>query len=417
MIAVIREAGLELYNDDKIKQYPQMQKVQTDVQQIIKDQQKSNRKRGKHPLAIEHDCILWHFTNDKRPLVMDSPMEAEYWIVTTDFSLIKFDKQKRRSLTTSTPICILPTNLIQMLQLWVPRTAEFEQAILSSIRPLLTDSLDYETEQTTIKILKQISRFEASDNLSEEIILKTLTNSTLRQRITPNSSDATQIELVKEALISQLNAETEQLQAEVGNRSSHIESIEEKLKSEAGERLQTQKALEEQKQEREKLASENADLRKSLDEKDRILRQQGASMDLQNNQLIQQGDRLDALEKLQENQANEKIVKSKKRGFIFYEVLIPKIIITILSIIIYNSINIFIQISPLVSGAILIGVYYWLTKRIKESGEQNEIISRWWVFTWYQKIYGFITIVIPFMTGVLQNATWDYIKNWFNIGP
>jgi hypothetical protein len=65
---------------------------------------------------------------------VESPTEAKYWVVTVDYRFLGFDEYKRQNTTASIPIVVHPTTLIQLLQLWVPRTQEFEEAIVRSLR-------------------------------------------------------------------------------------------------------------------------------------------------------------------------------------------------------------------------------------------------------------------------------------------
>ena len=55
--------------------------------------------------------------------------------MTVDHRLLRFDRQKTQGRdTNAVPICVHPAVLIQMLQLWLPRTPRFDEAMLQSVR-------------------------------------------------------------------------------------------------------------------------------------------------------------------------------------------------------------------------------------------------------------------------------------------
>ncbi|HXG70826.1 MAG TPA: hypothetical protein VNJ04_09480, partial [Gemmatimonadaceae bacterium] len=60
-------------------------------------------------------------------------LDASFWIATVDYRFLNFDSRKRRPKRDPIPICVHPTVLIQMLQFWLPRTAELEAALFESL--------------------------------------------------------------------------------------------------------------------------------------------------------------------------------------------------------------------------------------------------------------------------------------------
>jgi len=69
-----------------------------------------------------------------------------------------------------------------MLQFWLPRTVQFEEAIVASIKyPIFFYEYEAETEKTTIRILEVLSRFEGVGGLPKETITRVLVDDALRQ--------------------------------------------------------------------------------------------------------------------------------------------------------------------------------------------------------------------------------------------
>lgn len=149
--------------------------------------------------------ILWHFVNDTRPALIESPIDAREWILTVDFRFIAFDEHKQQRTKSTVPLCLHPTSLIQLLQFWVPRTKEFGEAILGSLRlPFLFQELDPEDEKTTLQILKGLGRFEGADQLSEQAITQVVLNEGLRARLRAQHSDEEEIQIVRDALVKEI---------------------------------------------------------------------------------------------------------------------------------------------------------------------------------------------------------------------
>src|SRR5262249_5300685 len=155
--------------------------------------------------------VLWYFIRDKRPPHVESPLEATYWVVTVDYHFLGFDAFRRRNSTRQVPICVHPTALIQMLQFWLPRTTEFEQAVLGSLRwPFLFQDFDPQAERVIIRILEALARFENVGDLPREVVANILLDDALRNKLSVERDVEKRVEFVKEALIKQ----TERIQNE-----------------------------------------------------------------------------------------------------------------------------------------------------------------------------------------------------------
>jgi hypothetical protein len=132
---------VELFNE-KLDDYSTRQDVVDDIHVVFKYEEKLPPAKRKSYPKVAHDMVLWHFVNDKRSAYIESPIDASDWILTVDFRLIGFDEHKQKRSGSKVPLCIHPTSLIQLLQFWVPRTKEFEEAMLGSLRlPFLFQDL------------------------------------------------------------------------------------------------------------------------------------------------------------------------------------------------------------------------------------------------------------------------------------
>ena len=217
MISMMRAKGVELYNED-FDGYKTRQDVVDDILFQLESEKKKYKHRAKNYEKLEHDMILWHAARDRRPIRIDSPIDAKFWVVTIDYRMLGFDKFKKRVFKKRgqgnvVPICVYPTTLIQMLQFWVPRTPEFEEAMLSSMRlPFSFPEFDPSAEKVTLDILKSLSQYEAVGDLKTETVSSLLMNQALRDKISKTQGDA-KAKLIRDALLDQHKKTTEQLAA------------------------------------------------------------------------------------------------------------------------------------------------------------------------------------------------------------
>lgn len=223
LVGMARAKGVEL-SGRKVDHYRTDPQVLDDLNNRLEFEKRKFGGRAKKYELLEHDMVLWHFIRDERPPRLDSPADAGSWIVTVDFRLLQFDRYKRRNEVNTIPICVHPANLIQMLQFWVPRTQEFEEAVLGNLRlPFLLQEFDPGAEQMTIRILTTLARFEKIDDLPQEAAASTLINSALRQRLQAEPDQEKGAELVREALtIEEDQRVREQLNAEQA-KTAHLE--------------------------------------------------------------------------------------------------------------------------------------------------------------------------------------------------
>ncbi len=225
LVGIARAKGVEL-SDQKVDHYRTSQEVVDDLNEQL-EFEKRFRDRPKGYKQLEHDIVLWHFVRDQRPVSIDSPVETNCWIVTVDFGFVGFDRHKRRTQVNNIPICVHPANFIQMLQFWVPRTQDFEEAVLGNLRlPFLLQEFDPSAEQLTIRILTTLARFENVDDLPQETVASTLMNSALRQRLQAEPDVERGTELVREALIE----DNQRVRAELKAAQAKAQELERKAR-------------------------------------------------------------------------------------------------------------------------------------------------------------------------------------------
>jgi hypothetical protein len=203
LMVLLRARGVELFNQD-LSLYKTRQDVIDDLLSRLAFEKRKYGGRAKTYEELEHDTVIWHFVKDKRPVRTESPLEAGYWIVTIDYRFLGFDAYLNKSEGSQLPLCLHPAMLAQLLQFWVPRTPEFEAALLGAMRlPLLFSAFDAGAEVVTVQILQALSRFEDVGSLPKETVRAILLNDALRQRIASERDINKQIELVREALIEE----------------------------------------------------------------------------------------------------------------------------------------------------------------------------------------------------------------------
>jgi hypothetical protein len=205
-VPLARSKGVELFNE-KLDDYATRQDVVDDIDTVLKIETRRGP-RGKTFPMVQHDMILWHLVDDNRPGYVESAVEAKDWILTLDFRLIGFDEHKQKRRGGKVPICLHPTSFIQLLQFWIPRTREFEEAILGSVRlPFLFHDLDSEAERTSLRILKGIGRLEDNDQIPEDAISHVMLNEGLRARLGEEESSDEEAKLIRDALVDELRTQ------------------------------------------------------------------------------------------------------------------------------------------------------------------------------------------------------------------
>ena len=181
LVSILRQRSIELYNTDLSPLHVD-QEVLDDMHEL--EERQSFRPQGSKPYAANlHDMVLWHFVKSRRSSRVESPLDAKAWIVTLDYGLLRFDRD--RQIEVGRPaVCLLPSSLIQFFQFWVPSVAQLDEALVGSVRqPLLFLEYDRQAEEVTLRILRQISRFSDAEDLDPDLVTEILTNEALRNRL------------------------------------------------------------------------------------------------------------------------------------------------------------------------------------------------------------------------------------------
>ncbi|MCG8431234.1 MAG: hypothetical protein MJA29_08680 [Candidatus Omnitrophica bacterium] len=209
-VPIARGKGIELFNE-KTDTYSMRQDVIDDIMSVMKYEENLSEGRRKSYEKVTHDMVLWHFVNDKRPAYVESPLDAQHWILTVDYRLIGFDEYKQKG-GAKVPLCLHPTSLIQLLQFWVPRSKEFEEAILGSLRlPFLFQEFDVEAERISLKILKGLGRFDGCNDIPGEVITRVILNEGLRSRLKFEESQEKEVALIRDVLLEQMKLRVDEV--------------------------------------------------------------------------------------------------------------------------------------------------------------------------------------------------------------
>lgn len=185
-----------------------------------------------------HDAVLWHAVKDRRPELADSPFDVEYWAVSIDWRLIAFDRKKRAANASKLPVVLHPSNLVQLVQFWVPRSQQLEDSLVDSFRlPLFFQSFDPEDERATIQVLQALSRYENVNDLPEATVRSVLANRALRGRLKDaDVSNDEAFALVREELLAEHRAALNLLEETKGHLNTTAVSLDtERTSREASE--------------------------------------------------------------------------------------------------------------------------------------------------------------------------------------
>ena len=284
LLTILRIRGVEWFNQDLAHLH-----IDQDVIDDMHDQeevQERVRYRGAKPYeANMHDMVLWHFVALERRSVVESLLEVDAWIVTLDYGFIRFDHDKRGG-KNSARVCLEPSTLVQMLQFWIPSAVSLDEALVGSLRqPLLFLPFDMESEQVTVRILNQLSRYENVNDLEVEVVAEILTNQALRNRLIEVKPDGDiDAEVVHEEMahiVQNLHNQLRDTQLdhsviEAARQQAHAERYErERVESAAlkqatafnDERIASQRALDERLSSKESELQEALSLNRELDSK------------------------------------------------------------------------------------------------------------------------------------------------------
>lgn len=391
--SVLRQNGIEFYNE-RVDQYLTAQRVVDDILAQYEYENPSPADQQRRYKAIEHDKVLWHFVHDKRRVGIESPLEANFWVVTNDFGFLAFDARKRRVGGDGIPICVHPTDLIQMLQFWEPRTPDFEEALLGSLRlPFLFPEFDSASERVTIDILKALSRYENVGDLSTETITEVLLDQVVRQNISANDNAEQQFEVVNSAIVAQ----DAQIRSQLETMQQQIEELESRNvdKEEPSQAIQEQLSAERQSTSElsQRLAESQAQVT-SIESKVKSLQLELAQ---QNQDAVERG-----------------LTQRFARNWVAIPLASVLVLATIGALVLGRYTGWETWQAGLIVGAAL--VLIWVTLA-DWKGTQSPVISRRASFARFHRLKNLVFAgLIVIILGVVANALWDKIRELFQSG-
>ena len=206
------------------------QGVIDDIHAIMDEEKNLPEEDRKTYENVSHDVILWHAVNQRRFQKEDSLLAIEYWAVSLDSRLIKFGNKKSKNSASKSPIVLHPSNLVQLIQFWLPRTPELEENIIDALRlPLFFKSFSPEDERATLKVLATISRFENHEDIAEDSIKHILTNQAIRSRFANGEiTEEDAVELITNEFISEnklLNTKLDEKELQLDDRDLELTNI------------------------------------------------------------------------------------------------------------------------------------------------------------------------------------------------
>lgn len=375
LVLILRTKGVEVFNED----FAQLNTRQDVVDDLITQTEYEEKKWGEKAKAykpLEHDIVLWHLIKDKRRIGVDSPLDAEYWIVTIDFRFLGFDDYKKTNNIIIVPICIHPTTLVQLLQFWIPRSQLLEDTLYSSLwLPFVFRDLDPQSENITIEIVKTLGRFENVGDLPKETIIGILVNEALRQRIKNETNVEKQIELVREALIEQNLKAQAQIDEEKSKNKGYEQILQEKEAdiTKLKDDLQTTRTeLAKEREARQGLSSDLASIRQDLETRDK-----------------------------------EEFKKRTQQKYIIIGVIIPFVLLLLTWFFISTKFVNLILYAGIFTGVFLV-VWSWLFDYF---GEKNKIITETRSFKVYHSIIKWVLSILGVvLIGIMTNALYDWLK-------
>ena len=360
LVAIVRGKQVDLFNE-RMDDYTMRADVVDDVNDQLAFEKSLPSRRRKTYEALLHDMMLWHLAKDKRPAIVESLLDARYWIVTVDFRFIAFDSFKRRGLD-QLPICVHPGSLIQALQFWVPRSDELEAALADSFRlPLLAGNFDAAAERVTMAILRALSRFEDIEDLSEQTIGAILMNEALRQKLGSEPNVERQVELVREAVIEEFS----RLKGELGQAQAELE----RLQQEVSDRARTESVL---------------------------------------------TDRIDGLEARLKDEEEQKKATAERRSFLFLCALLPLAATGALgsALAFVLQLKTGLDLWQSMLGAWSLVLIVW-TYAVRLMGGQRTRVASWPLFQLFARAHAYLFgfLLVTFATSVLGAAAYDFIKS------
>ena len=229
-IDVARSKGIELFNAS-VDDLRMDQDVIDDLTDQLEREQNRPEGRRKSYETVLHDMMLWHFTKRLRPPRIDSPLDAEAWVVTIDYGLLGFDAFRIKRESSKIPVCIHPTVLLQVLQFWIPHNDVLDAALMNSLRPM-PPRFDHRAEEITVRIIRSLSRFENVDDLPKDTVTDILLSEAVKSKIDKAKNDEEELDIVRVEIAAQnrlLSEKLDRYQQIVEKREQAVEESEQTI--------------------------------------------------------------------------------------------------------------------------------------------------------------------------------------------
>lgn len=387
LVTILHDNGVDIFNEDTAR-YRTRQDVVDDILQQRDFEKQRYGPTAKDYERLEHDIVLWHFVDDKRPPRPDSPLDAKYWIITADFRLLGFDAFKHKDGIGEIPLCLHPIALVQLLQFWIPLDTDLEEALFSAIRlPAVLAPLGDDTEKISLQILNALSTFENIGDMPEETTTRILLNDALRQKLALENSVEGQIQLVKEALIEENKIAEERIRLE----KAKSREIEEQYKSLEMRLAQSLGAV----------ANLRADLQQTT-ERERAAQLAADEAIHRERETGEKIERLIHEHEVMKDEARQRRLRTRRIVFVACYAM---------TLVILLSADIAIRrFAPrhelLISAEVIVGML-WLFG-FGWWGSENEAVKQWKPFLVAKKAK--VWLLLAILGGIIGNAAWEMIK-------
>ncbi|RQM47143.1 hypothetical protein EHZ19_15940 [Paraburkholderia bannensis] len=367
--------------------YNQRQDVVDDVLEQT-DWQQANLAEAKHKSyeTLLHDVVLWHVIEDRRSKAVQSAFDVEYWAVSIDYRLIAFDRAKREKLGLKVPNILYPTNLVQLVQFWLPRSEALDASLVDSLRlPLFFQKFDIEDERATLRILQSISRYKNLSDLPESAIAPMLANQAIKSRLKEAELDDDEvISLIEGELFS----ENERYKAALRDKDMVVDAVKTQLvvKTTAHEQAQAE-----------------VDAEKG--------RANGLTERLQRAESERDGATAEA------KQLKARLQRTRILGLhLLLPLFLGATVALVWTFTVAPQISVGARARIAFGGSILLlAVSIGLLFAHRETSKE-ESLSRWWLgrlASWTKRLSG--VAVASAMGAVWQGGVWDGLKKWLDI--
>lgn len=362
---VLKDKGIDIL-EWPLDFYYRDQRFIDDLNDLLETE--GDREGGKSYEMLNHDLVLWYAIKDHRSSNAESLLEESFWGVTLDSRLLSFDLKKRKAVRNSLPVVLYPTNLIQLLQFWVPRSEFLENSVLDSLKmPLFAHGFDKEDEAVTISIVNALTTYDNIDGLGHDALTSILANQALRVSILSSDkrlevAEKIELEVINEAAKIRMNSEALAESLEISNNESF------------------------------QLSEQMQGLKTTLTEKS-----------LQADSILVRAQAAEAL-------LEARYAKDEKRSFLILFVWIPMLVIgTLSAFLIYNFWGQSISSPAVIISLGFVALIIFIQVQLSAwKMARSERLKKWWLADLMQHTY--TKVCVPLIPGALW--VFDYAKGF-----